>query len=91
VNGYLMGTVSELDGKTFDHLKVTVDGPEAIGSNEGRINREAYTDGSGWYGLAELPPGKYLVTIDLDKEAFTGEKARTVVIQAGRVAEVCFQ
>jgi hypothetical protein len=88
-NGYLMGTVSDLRGKIYDHLKVTVDGPEAPDSEGAGIHREVYTDGSGWYGLAEFPPGHYRVSID--KADFAGVKVRDVVVQPGRVAEVCFE
>ncbi|MCL6590948.1 MAG: family 10 glycosylhydrolase [Firmicutes bacterium] len=69
--GSLMGTVVDQNGQPYDHLKVTVDGwltinPETSNSNPEKagVHREVYTDGSGWFGLAELPPGFYRITIN---------------------------
>lgn len=86
VNGYLMGELSDTDGKVHDHLKVTVESVNA--PDDLQIHREVYTDGSGWFGLAELPPGEY--HISMDKEGFAGEIAGNVLIQPGRVSEVDF-
>lgn len=93
-HGYLMGTVSDTNRKTYDHFKVMIEGsetpgPEFSNSNGVKIRREVYTDGSGWYGLAELPPGLYRVSID--QEAFGGERARDVQVRPGRVSEVHFK
>lgn len=79
VKGYIMGTVSDLNGDTYDHQKVTVEGP---------VTREAYTDGSGWFGLAELPPGHYRVKID--KADFVGRRMMSLWVILGRVTEVNF-
>jgi uncharacterized lipoprotein YddW (UPF0748 family) len=88
--GFLMGTVSDSTGKVFDHIKLTVtQTPESGSANEPRFYREVYTDGSGWYGLTELPPGGYRVTIENDK--FTGEQVRDVLILPGRVTEAGFE
>ncbi len=94
VNGYLMGTVAGPDGAVYDHLKLTVESWEAPGSdvanpNPAKIRREVYTDGSGWFGLAELPAGHYLVWID--KTDFAGQRLLAVKIEAGRVSEVNFR
>jgi uncharacterized lipoprotein YddW (UPF0748 family) len=79
--GYLMGTVAGVAGKTTDRLKVIV---ESVNPNDLNVRREAYTDGSGWYGLTELPPGQYRVTVD--DQDFTG-KVYNVTISPGVVAE----
>lgn len=86
VKGFLMGKVFNPDGKGWDHLKVTV---ESVSDSEDlKIAREVYTDGSGWFGLAELPPGEYRVSIY--KEDIIGATAQNVLIQSGRVSEVVF-
>ena len=86
VKGFLMGQVSAPGGSALDHLKVTV---ESISLTEEQpIYREVFTDGSGWFGLAELPPGEYLVSID--KGNFIGATVQKVLIQPGRVSEVVF-
>ncbi len=86
VKGFLMGMVSDPGGKVCDHLKVTIETVNA--SEEPKILQEVYTDGSGWFGLAELPPGEYRVSID--KEDFIGATAQLVLVQPGRVSEVVF-
>ncbi len=86
VKGFLMGTVADPGGKVLDHLKVTVKSVSV--SEEVPIYREVYTDGSGWFGLAELPPGEYWISID--KDNFIGATAQKVPIQPGRVSEVIF-
>lgn len=86
VKGFLMGQVSDPGGSVLDHLKVTV---ESVSLTEAQpIYREVFTDGSGWFGLAELPPGEYLVSIDQGN--FIGATAQKVLIQPGRVSEVVF-
>jgi uncharacterized lipoprotein YddW (UPF0748 family) len=101
--GCLMGTVTNPSGHAYDHLKVTVDGwltvnPDAAISNPDKVgfHREVYTDGSGWFGLTELPPGFYRVTanaealVQTDTQGLTGTNTKEVAVQAGRVAEVDF-
>lgn len=83
--GFLMGTISSPTG-AVDHLKVTVE--SASLHDDLGIFREVYTDGSGWFGLAELPPGEYWVSIV--KDNFIGATVQKVLIQPGRVSEVVF-
>ena len=83
--GYLMGRVADDSGRTFDHLRITVYSTNSVTP---RSQREVYTDGSGWYGLAGLPPGEYRVRIE-DKD-FSGPRCHKVRVQAGQVAEVNF-
>lgn len=90
VNGYLMGTVSDSKGTSYDHIKITVmQIPKTGNTDEEKVVREAYTDGNGWYGLAELPPGGYRVMIS--SEEFSGERTRDVMVLPGRVAEADFK
>jgi hypothetical protein len=77
VKGFLMGAVSEVPGRSLDHLKVTLTGPET---------REVYTDGRGWFGAADLLPGEYVVQVAGNDAAATKQVAATV--EPGRVTEV---
>jgi uncharacterized lipoprotein YddW (UPF0748 family) len=89
-HGCLMGTLSDTAGKIYDHMKLMVTNiPVFAQSNEARIYREVYTDGSGWYGLTGLPPGGYRVTIA--GEEFSGERTRAIQVLPGRVAEADFR
>jgi hypothetical protein len=72
VKGSLMGNVVSQNGQPYDHLKVTIEAsltvyPDTSNSSAGcvRFHREVYTDGSGWFGLTELPPGFYRLTVNL--------------------------
>jgi uncharacterized lipoprotein YddW (UPF0748 family) len=93
VNGYLMGIVADADGKTYDHAKIIVEGRFRLPAQSGNMSdfsfhREVYTDGNGWYGLAELPPGYYQLTVDI--KDFGGKQRLEVWIQPGQVAEANF-
>jgi hypothetical protein len=65
--GHLMGTVTT-GGNPADGATVTLTGP---------VKRTATTDGSGFYGLVDLPPGAYRVS--------TGSITQTATIRAGVV------
>jgi uncharacterized lipoprotein YddW (UPF0748 family) len=89
VKGYLMGTVTDTNGKIYDHVKVMVDGVCRLPNQPSNIpdvsfHREAYTDGSGWFGLTELTPGYYQVTVE---EKDLGEKKYVAWVQPGIVSE----
>lgn len=90
VTGYLMGTVVDSNGQAEVLQRVVVerlaetDGEPSTGEPSGLW--EAYTDGSGWFGLTELLPGRYRVKVDGSKTEYIGE----VEVIAGRVAEVNF-
>lgn len=86
VKGFLMGEVSDPGGNVLDHLKVTVESVSL--TEEQPIYRVVYTDGSGWFGLTELPPGEYRVSIDGGH--FIGATTQKVLVQPGRVSEVVF-
>jgi hypothetical protein len=51
-SGHLMGIVTS-SGKPADGATITLTGP---------VKRTATTDGSGFYGLVDLPPGAYRVS-----------------------------
>jgi len=68
--GHLMGTVTS-GGKAADGATVTLTGP---------VKRTATTDGSGFYGLVDLPPGAYRVS--------TGSITQTATIRVGVVTTV---
>ncbi len=87
--GYLMGTVTDLSGKLYDCLKLRVEeitAPRSGFSGHDRAPRMVYTDGSGWFGLAELPPGDYRVWVD--EPDFPGERAARARISPGKVVEI---
>jgi uncharacterized lipoprotein YddW (UPF0748 family) len=81
VSGYLMGTITGPAGQNYDGIKVIVKSVDLT------IQREVTTDGSGWYGLTKLRPGRYRVWADhLD---FTST-CLEVSIRAGQVSEANF-
>ena len=84
--GSLMGTVVDSMGIPTDNAKVIITSfLEAAQSSSETFMRTAYTDGSGWFGLTNLPPGFYQVSVD--KEDLTVTKNRLVIIKAGQVEE----
>jgi uncharacterized lipoprotein YddW (UPF0748 family) len=89
-HGCLMGTLSDFTGRIYDHVKVSVARiPESGAFNETKLYREVFTDGNGWYGLTELPPGGYRITVA--GEEFAGERTRDVLLWPGRVTEANFR
>lgn len=88
--GYMMGTIPLNAGKPYDHIRVILEGctTDTVDENGKPLHREVYTDGNGWYGMAELPAGLYQVSID--KEVFPDTKTRLVFVKAGRVTEADF-
>jgi uncharacterized lipoprotein YddW (UPF0748 family) len=88
--GSLMGTVSGIAGESYDHLKVTVESLSLEPTINGdKMVREIYTDGSGWFGLTQLSPGRYRISIE--QTDLIQEKPIEVEIQPGRVSEVNFK
>lgn len=83
--GFLMGTVfgeGGAAGGAREHLEVTIAGPET---------RTVYTDGSGWFGAADLLPGEYRVSVSeggSKAETPVSTQSVTVQIVPGRVSEV---
>jgi uncharacterized lipoprotein YddW (UPF0748 family) len=83
--GYIMGSVVHSGKKTNDHLKITV---ESTDTNIPKLIRHTYTDGSGWYGFAEIPAGTYQVTVA--SKNYSGQQVFSVNVLPGQVAEVNF-
>lgn len=83
--GYLMGTITGPDGKAYDGLQVIV---ESVGTAEPPLRRMAVTDGSGWYGMAELPPGEYRVL--WEHPDFKEPQQLEVTVTPGLVCEANF-
>jgi uncharacterized lipoprotein YddW (UPF0748 family) len=93
--GYLMGTING-NNKVYDYTKVTV---ERVGllatrrknqdTDELGFFKEVYTNGNGWFGLAEVPTGIYRVSIN--EPEFEGKKVYYIVIKPGQVSEVWFE
>jgi uncharacterized lipoprotein YddW (UPF0748 family) len=81
VSGYLMGTITDPTGKNYDGIKVIVK------SDELKVQRAVVTDGSGWYGLTRLVPGRYQVLVDHPDFATV---RLDVTVQAGQVCEANF-
>ncbi|MDN4593074.1 family 10 glycosylhydrolase [Polycladomyces subterraneus] len=75
--GYLMGNVTDAKGQPVDGVTVEIKG-------QGLNRYESKTDGSGFFGLSDLPPGYYLVKVD-------GAVPKLVKVKAGRVTETDLQ
>jgi uncharacterized lipoprotein YddW (UPF0748 family) len=75
--GYLMGQLTDASGQPVDGAIVEIKGH---GSNR----YESKTDGSGFFGLSDLPPGNYLVKAD-------GAVPKHVKVEAGQVTEAELQ
>jgi uncharacterized lipoprotein YddW (UPF0748 family) len=78
--GHLAGTVT-VDGDVADQVEVTV---RPLG--HGGEVRTALTDGSGWFGLVDLAPGRYQVRVD--DSGVEGPRNRVVTVTAGDLHEV---
>jgi len=80
--GHLMGTVKTPDGEPFDQLLVYLYDAE---TDELIMTR--LTDGTGWFGFANLDPGRYKVKVDHSR-AHGHHSTVTVRVSAGQVAAV---
>jgi uncharacterized lipoprotein YddW (UPF0748 family) len=60
--GHVMGFVKRADGTSLDSGLVT------ITSLDGSTKRTTSTDGGGFYGTVDLPPGAYMVTAELGSD-----------------------
>jgi len=77
--GHLMGTLSQVfpcPGFSPDGYPLTLSGP---------ANRQLLTDGNGWFGAVDLPPGSYQISVDLLNPDITVQVP--VNITAGAVTE----
>jgi uncharacterized lipoprotein YddW (UPF0748 family) len=77
--GHLMGTLSQVfpcPGMNLDGYPLTLSGP---------TDRQLLTDGNGWFGAVDLPPGSYQLSVDVLNPDITVEVP--VDITAGAVTE----
>ena len=74
--GYLKGFVRHLDGRPADGMTVEISGP---------VWRVLTVSGTGFYGVAGLPPGHYDITVTLFGQPLA---AAEVAVRAGKVATV---
>jgi hypothetical protein len=77
--GHLMGTLSQVfpcPGMNLDGYPLTLSGP---------TDRQLLTDGNGWFGAVDLPPGGYQLSVDVLNPDITVEVP--VDITAGAVTE----
>jgi len=72
-----MGTLTQTPScLSLDGYPLTLTGPQT---------RNLLTDGSGWFGAVDLPPGEYLLSVDvLTPSATISQQVRVV---AGAVTE----
>lgn len=71
--GSFSGTVTTDDGEPIDGVTIEVDGPDGP--------QQLTTDTDGTFGLGDLPPGTYTLTVvPLDDTTVVGPATRTVVI-----------
>ncbi|RPJ30833.1 MAG: hypothetical protein EHM35_12465 [Planctomycetaceae bacterium] len=80
--GHLMGTVKTPDGEPFDQLLVYLYDAETDELIATRV-----TDGTGWFGFANLAPGRYKVKVD-HARAHGHHSTVTVGVSVGQVATV---
>ncbi|MEJ2736240.1 MAG: family 10 glycosylhydrolase, partial [Anaerolineae bacterium] len=75
--GHLAGRLTQpTDCRTLDGYPVSLTGPQ---------DRSLITDGSGWFGAVDLPPGAYLLSVQVVSPTLTLQVPVTVA--AGAVAE----
>ena len=79
--GHLRGTVKTPDGAPFDQVRVDLYDAETDAFVGSRL-----TDGSGWFGFADLAPGRYKVIVDNDH--VYGQRVAVFTITAGQIATV---
>lgn len=74
--GHLMGTVQDRPtGDPYDDLTLTLAGP---------VSRTLKTDGTGFFGAVDLPPGEYTLSFSAPgQQPFT----RTVMVTGAQVAQ----
>jgi Carboxypeptidase regulatory-like domain len=78
--GGLQGTVKDPSGAVVSNAKVVITGTSLIG------NKEAQTDGSGYYHFTNLPPGTYTLTVTAS--GFETLKRDGLVVEVGHLPSV---
>jgi uncharacterized lipoprotein YddW (UPF0748 family) len=75
--GHLVGMLTQpAPCRDLDGYPLSLTGP---------VDRSLRADGSGWFGTADLPSGKYLLSVDVVTPSITIEAS--VVVEAGHVTE----
>jgi uncharacterized lipoprotein YddW (UPF0748 family) len=75
--GHIMGTLTQpAPCRDLDGYPLSLTGPE---------NRPLHADGSGWFGTVDLPPGDYLLLVEVLTPGITVEVP--VAVAAGAVSE----
>ncbi len=82
-SGHVAGVLTDSGGRPLDQVAVAVR-PESGGGTA----RAARTDGSGWFGVVDLPPGRYTVEVT---EAGVTACATGAVVVAGEVTDVALR
>lgn len=77
--GHLAGRVVDRDGTPLDQASVTV-----LCQHGGGLAGTARTDGSGWFGVVDLMPGRYRVRVT--EAGVTGPRIGFVTVSTGEVA-----
>jgi hypothetical protein len=76
----LQGTVKDPSGAVVANATVTVTGDKLVG------DKSAKTDGTGYYRFANLPPGKYNITVTA--EGFSTSKKQGLDLLVGHVPSI---
>jgi hypothetical protein len=75
--GHLAGRLTQsVDCRNLDSYPVGLTGPQ---------DRTLLTDGSGWFGTVDLPPGEYLLSVDVVSPTITIRVP--VKVAAGAITE----
>jgi uncharacterized lipoprotein YddW (UPF0748 family) len=79
--GHVLGNVTDSGGVPFDQVEVTLYDAETDAHLATML-----TDGTGWFGFADLAPGRYKTIVDGD--VASGRRVVTFGVSAGGVTEV---
>ncbi|MDT0341123.1 family 10 glycosylhydrolase [Streptomyces litchfieldiae] len=83
-DGHVTGELALRDGTPLDGAEVTL-----IPLWPGGERHTQRADGSGWFGFAHVPPGRYLARVDLP-DGVAGVPLTTVRVRRGDIAEADF-
>jgi hypothetical protein len=83
-DGHVTGTLTLGDGTPLDQVEVTL--RPLTGGDEATT----LSDGSGWFGLAHVESGHYLVQLDLP-DGVVGQPVAYVRVTDGKISEAKFR
>lgn len=78
-DGHITGELVTRDGQVLDQAEVTLRPLTSSGETQTRLS-----DGSGWFGFAHVPEGRYLLEVDLP-DGVVGKPVDTVRVEAGEI------